>query len=156
MEFSRQEHRARSHSLLQGIFLTQGSNLGLLHCRQTLYCLSQQGSPTEIQKLLLKHLMFDDEIGKHILLLYRKTYSYQNKEEVPITSMGCFCNSHVVFRAIFFFLIFIFNWLMFGLQYWFDHSYLLPLPIAFALSKDFSWLWFFAWWVDSHLKNLVY
>ena len=27
----------------RGIFLTQGSNLGLLHCRQILYCLSQQG-----------------------------------------------------------------------------------------------------------------
>ena len=25
------------HSLLQGIILTQGSNLGLLHCRQILY-----------------------------------------------------------------------------------------------------------------------
>ena len=33
------------HSLLQGIFLTQGLNPGLLHCRQTLYCLSHQGSP---------------------------------------------------------------------------------------------------------------
>ena len=32
--FSRQEYW--SHSLLQGIFLTQGSNLGLLHCRQIL------------------------------------------------------------------------------------------------------------------------
>ena len=30
--------------LLQGIFLTQGSNPGLLHCRQILYHLSQQGS----------------------------------------------------------------------------------------------------------------
>ena len=29
-----------SHSLLQGIFPTQGSNLGLLHCRQIFYCLS--------------------------------------------------------------------------------------------------------------------
>ena len=28
--------------LLQGIFLTQGWNLGLPHCRQTLYCLSDQ------------------------------------------------------------------------------------------------------------------
>ena len=28
------------HSLLQRIFLTQGSNLGLLHCRQILYHLS--------------------------------------------------------------------------------------------------------------------
>ena len=33
------------HSLLQGIFLAQGSNLGLPHCRQTLYHLSHQGSP---------------------------------------------------------------------------------------------------------------
>ena len=33
------------HFLLQGIFLTQESNPGLLHCRQTLYHLSHQGSP---------------------------------------------------------------------------------------------------------------
>ena len=33
-----------SHSLLQGIFLTQGSNLGLLHYRQILYHLSHQES----------------------------------------------------------------------------------------------------------------
>ena len=32
------------HFLLQGIFPTQGSNPGLLHCRQTLYSLSHQGS----------------------------------------------------------------------------------------------------------------
>ena len=31
------------HFLLQGIFLTQGSTPGLLHCRQTLYPLSHQG-----------------------------------------------------------------------------------------------------------------
>ena len=34
-----------SLSLLQGIFPTQESNQGLLHCRQTLYQLSYQGSP---------------------------------------------------------------------------------------------------------------
>ena len=34
-----------SLSLLQGIFLTQGSNPGLLHCRQILYHMSHQGSP---------------------------------------------------------------------------------------------------------------
>ena len=33
------------HFLLQGIFLTQGSNLCLLNCRQILYPLSHQGSP---------------------------------------------------------------------------------------------------------------
>ena len=33
------------HALLHGIFPTQGSNQGLLHCRWILYCLSHQGSP---------------------------------------------------------------------------------------------------------------
>ena len=31
-----------THSLLQGIFLTQGSNLGLQHCRQILYHLNHR------------------------------------------------------------------------------------------------------------------
>ena len=35
------------HSLLQGIFLTQGSNPGLQHCRHILYHLSHQGSLVE-------------------------------------------------------------------------------------------------------------
>ena len=34
-----------SLSLLQGIFPIQGSNQGLPHCRQMLYCLSYKGSP---------------------------------------------------------------------------------------------------------------
>ena len=33
------------HALLQGIFLTQGSNPGLLNCRWLLYHLGPQGSP---------------------------------------------------------------------------------------------------------------
>ena len=36
-----------SRSLLQGIFPTQGLNPGVLHCRQILYQLSQQGNPIE-------------------------------------------------------------------------------------------------------------
>ena len=36
------------HALLQGIFPTQGLKLGLLHWRQTLYCLSYQGSPANV------------------------------------------------------------------------------------------------------------
>ena len=36
---------AGSLSLLQGIFLIQESNRGLLHCRRILYQLSYQGSP---------------------------------------------------------------------------------------------------------------
>ena len=33
------------HSLLQGIVPTQGLNSGLLHCKQILYPLRDQGSP---------------------------------------------------------------------------------------------------------------
>ena len=39
-----------SLSLLQGIFPTQESNQGLLHCRQILYQLSYQGSPIPLIK----------------------------------------------------------------------------------------------------------
>ena len=42
---SLQPHGVASLSLLQGIFPTQESNQGLLHCRQILYQLSYQGSP---------------------------------------------------------------------------------------------------------------
>ena len=45
MGFSRQEYWSGYHSLFQGIFLTQGSNPGLLHCRQILYHLSHQRNP---------------------------------------------------------------------------------------------------------------
>jgi len=38
-------------SLLQGIFLTQGLNLGLLHCRQILCCLSHHGSPFSLPSI---------------------------------------------------------------------------------------------------------
>ena len=47
MEFSRPEYcNGYSHSLLQGIFPTQGLNPGLLHCRQILYHLNHQRSPS--------------------------------------------------------------------------------------------------------------
>ena len=44
-DFPGKSTRVGCHFLLQGIFLTQGSNPSLLHCRQTLYPLSHQGSP---------------------------------------------------------------------------------------------------------------
>ena len=40
------------HSHLQGIFLTQGLNPGLLHCRQILYCLNYQGTQWKTMKTL--------------------------------------------------------------------------------------------------------
>ena len=53
---SRQEHTVGCHSLLQGIFPTQGSNLGLLHCRQIHYWQSPQGKPQN--SLLSSNLCF--------------------------------------------------------------------------------------------------
>ena len=40
-------------SLLQGIFPTQESNQGILHCRQILYQLSYEGSPYQNIVLIL-------------------------------------------------------------------------------------------------------
>ena len=42
MKFSRQEYRVGCHSFLQGIFLTQELNPGLMHGRQILYHLCNQ------------------------------------------------------------------------------------------------------------------
>ena len=45
IEFSKSKNTGVGyHFLPQGIFLIQGSNLGILHCRHILYRLSQQGS----------------------------------------------------------------------------------------------------------------
>ena len=46
VEFSRQEYCSGLPLFLQEIFLTQGWNPGLLCCRQILYHLSHQGSPS--------------------------------------------------------------------------------------------------------------
>ena len=49
--FPSKSTRVGCHFLLQGIFPTQGSNPGLPHWRQTLYCLSHQGSPMLVAQL---------------------------------------------------------------------------------------------------------
>ena len=54
-------------SLLQGIFLTQGANPGLLQCRRILYQLSHQGSPTMERGLIIK----EDPYCSGRLLLWR-------------------------------------------------------------------------------------
>ena len=41
----------------QGIFLTQGSNLGLPHCKQFLYHLSHQGSPKVSLVILMRWVL---------------------------------------------------------------------------------------------------
>ena len=43
------------HAILQGIFLTQGLNWGLLYCRQILYQLSYQGSQRHVGGVLYRY-----------------------------------------------------------------------------------------------------
>ena len=68
-------------ALLQGIFPTQGSNQGLLYCRQILYCLSHQGSPRILEWVAcsfpgdLPNLRI--ELGSPALqILYQLSYQY--------------------------------------------------------------------------------
>ena len=71
MGFSRQEYWSGLPFLLQGIFLTQGSNPGLLPYRQILYHLSHQGSPCQfwreanINTCFCLHLSHIDIFSEH-------------------------------------------------------------------------------------------
>ena len=49
-------------SLLQGIFLTQGLNPHLLHCKQILYHLSHQGSPQTEKSCVLYNLVITESV----------------------------------------------------------------------------------------------
>ena len=56
MEFSSQQRSDGSHSLLQGIFRSQGLHPALPHCEQTLHCLSPRESALpSVNSLLLSH-----------------------------------------------------------------------------------------------------
>ena len=72
--------------LLQGIFPTQGSNPGLLHCRQVLYQLSYQGSPTlspDIKHFLNSILKILDLLTQENLVsIIRKAYYVLGQEEL--------------------------------------------------------------------------
>ena len=72
--------------LLQGIFPIQGSNPGLLHCRQMLYQLSYQGSPTLTPNIkhflnsILKNL--DLLTQENLVSIIRKGYYVLGQEEL--------------------------------------------------------------------------
>ena len=74
-----------SLSLLQGIFPTQGSNPGLLHCSQTLYQLSHKESlaesEEELKSLLMKVKEESEKAGLKLNIQKRKIMA-----SGPITS----------------------------------------------------------------------
>ena len=85
--------------LLQGIFLTQGLNLGLLHCRQILYHLRYQGScpncQAKVNKLLVK--VYFTAVDNQNLPVYKlmgaQQAGFQNKLGInfdfPLLSLCC-------------------------------------------------------------------
>ena len=64
MEFLRQEYWSGCHFLLQGIFLTQGSNLLFLHWQVSSLPLRHQGSLILLHALLQLHMLFLVRIGE--------------------------------------------------------------------------------------------
>ena len=80
MEFSWQDYCC--HSLLQGIFPTCGSNPGLLHCRQILYHLSHQGSPTP------RHISGQIYNSKRYMCPYVHSSTIHNSQDMQTTQMS--------------------------------------------------------------------
>ena len=81
---SDQDTGVGSHSLLQGIFPTQGLNPGLPHCRQILYQLSHKGSPR-----ILEWVAFPTQESNQVLLrcrriLYQLSYQGSLPSKCPI------------------------------------------------------------------------
>ena len=78
------------HSLLQGIFPTQGSNPVPLHCRQILYHLSQQGSPRILGWVAYpssRGIFLTQELNRG-LLHYRRILSQLSCQGSPYKSIS--------------------------------------------------------------------
>ena len=81
-----------SHFLLQKLFLTQGSNPGLLHCRQILHRLRHQGSPavciSVFQTPFLIRFCFqprpDPDLEQLFREFYRKLQNHVSEPEMAV------------------------------------------------------------------------
>ena len=91
-EFSRKEYWSVLPPLLQKIFLIQGSNPGLLHCRQILYHLSHQGSPNFFTNLAVTQLLGSKELsaGTEVYLGRLMGINYQISAFLSIGFIGDF------------------------------------------------------------------
>ena len=69
------------HSLFQGIFPTQGLNLGLLYCRQILYHLKPSGKP------ILKCTFLYFSNTPHLFLSHRLSVQYYLTKKSPFSRL---------------------------------------------------------------------
>ena len=77
------------HTLLQGTFLTQGVNLGLLHWRQTLYHLSHQGSQIGILVIVICSNHFKAPVWQCYLRYYCLCLRPGEKTKVFFFFLSC-------------------------------------------------------------------
>ena len=90
MEFPSKNTGVSCHFLLQGIFLTPGLNLGLLHCRQFLYCVSHQENGADNQNLRrTKEENPCRALSQQMPTIYRCS---KNSYTVPCSSHGVTCH----------------------------------------------------------------
>ena len=82
-----------SPSLLQGIFPTQGSNPGLLHCRQILYYLSHEGSPSYISYMNVKLLS--------CVWLFAIPFAYHARLSMEFSGKSARVGCHFLLQGIF-------------------------------------------------------
>ena len=78
-----------SPSLLQGIFPTEGSNPGIPHCRQILYQLSHQGSPSKdplelVSQYFRKQLFLTSISMQKVILLYIARFHLSDAQDLAI------------------------------------------------------------------------
>ena len=76
-------------SLLQGIFPTQGSNPGLLHCSRILYQMSHQGSPMFLSLCFLSFVMGTITLPNGIIVKINKTGTWHRAaalKMLPVTT----------------------------------------------------------------------
>ena len=90
------------HFLLQGICLTQGSNLGLPHCRQVLYCLNYQGSPqiTTYTYLKKKCSGLTTSSSFHFLMKTHHTKSILSINKFVCFSFVCYVSCQSIYRIL--------------------------------------------------------
>ena len=63
------------HALLQGIFPTQGLNLGLWHCRQILYCYEPSGKPYSLlREVQIRVVFLKDNLASTIKSLSKRAF----------------------------------------------------------------------------------
>ena len=80
------------YALLQGIFPTQGSNLGLPHCRWILYHLSHQGSPL---------ISCNDQVCEHCLsqsFIVLETVTERNYKGEPFSHQLIYLYRTCIFK----------------------------------------------------------